>query len=86
MSFSSDVKQTLCEISYECDNCIKAELAGIISFSGQLNFDMLKLSTEKQYIAQRITECIYKCTNEKISYIKGRNIKSLKGFMNSHAN
>lgn len=75
MSFSSEIRKRLCEISQECDSCVPAELAGIMSFSGQLNADMLKFVTEKKYIAQKITEDISKCIGEKISFSGEKNIK-----------
>ena len=75
MSFSSEIRKTLCKVEPECKKCTVAELAGIMSFSGQLNSDMLKIVTEKKYIAEKIADCILKFTGEKISYEGQRNIK-----------
>lgn len=65
MSFSSEVRKTLCDVDLECSYCSFAELSGIISFTGQLNSDILRFVTEKKYIAKRITDDIYICTGEK---------------------
>lgn len=75
MSFSSDVRKTLCGVLGECEFCTSAELAGIMSFSGQLNADKLKFVTEKAYIAERIAEDILKCTGRRVSYNDQKNIK-----------
>lgn len=75
MSFSSEVRKALCEVEADCGACVRAELAGIMSFSGELNFDMLRFITEKNYIAARIADDIYKCTNERITYSGAKNIK-----------
>lgn len=75
MSFSSDVRKTLCKVPEECEFCIVAELAGIMSFSGQLNADKLKFVTEKKFIAEKIVCDILKSTGEKVTYSGDRNIK-----------
>lgn len=75
MSFSSEIRKGLCQIPKECETCIPSELAGIMSFSGQLNADMLRFVTEKKYIAEKITQNIADCTGAKVLYEGERNIK-----------
>ncbi len=75
MSFSSNIKKTLCQAEAECENCFCAELAGIMSFSAQLNSDRLKFVTENKYIAERIAKCIYECIGEIVSFSASRNIR-----------
>lgn len=75
MSFSSEIRKSLCVIPKECNGCISAELAGIMSFSGQLNADMLRFVTEKKYIAKKIARNIEECTGIEVSYEGERNIR-----------
>lgn len=75
MSFSSEIKKTLCETEFECIEDCRAELAGIMSFSAQLNADRLRIVTEKKYIAQRIAKDIYECTGEMVAFSASKNIR-----------
>lgn len=75
MSFSSEIKKALCEAEYECENCCRAELAGIMSFSAQLNADVLKIVTEKSYIAKRVARDIYESTGEMAVFSASKNIR-----------
>lgn len=75
MSFSSEIKQSLCEVPFDCKMCISAELAGIISFSGQFNADRLKLVTEKKFTAERMIQDIKKCTGKDLKVEGSRTIR-----------
>lgn len=75
MSFSSEIKKTLSQAEFECECCCCAELAGIMSFSAQLNSDILKFVTEKRYIAERIAKDIYECTGEMVTFSVSKNIR-----------
>lgn len=75
MSFSSDVRRTLCAAEEKCDACAAAELAGIMSFSGQLSSDKLWFITEKDFIADKIASDILKCTGKSVVYSGEKNIK-----------
>lgn len=75
MSFSSDVRRTLCGAEEKCEACTAAELAGIMSFSGRLSSDELCFLTEKDFIADKIASDILKCTGKRITYSGEKNIK-----------
>ena len=61
MSFSWDIKQKLCEISSDCPYCVRSELAGIVGFSGEFTESRLKLLTEHEALAKRITDDLMEC-------------------------
>lgn len=56
MSFSSDIKEALSKTPLKCQNCIIAELAGILRISGNISADRIKFTTENQGVAKRITK------------------------------
>lgn len=62
MSFSSDVKNELCRLELEKKCCVKAELAGIISFCGSYNSanNTLTVKTENAGVARRVFSLIKK--------------------------
>lgn len=55
MSFSSDIKKSLSEIPLKCQNCVIAELAGILRISGQISDNRIKFTTENKSVANRVT-------------------------------
>ena len=61
MSFSWDIKEKLCTISGECPYCIRAEIAGIVGFSGEFSENLLRLMTEQQTLADRIVHDLKEC-------------------------
>ena len=61
MSFSWDIKQKLCEITSDCPYCSRSELAGIVGFSGDFSESHLKLLTEHETLANRITDNLKDC-------------------------
>ncbi len=76
MSFSWDIKQKLCGLSSDCPYCIRSELAGIVGFSGDFSESRLKLLTEHQLLAERITEDLKECigTSPDVSGEKSKRI------------
>lgn len=62
MSFSSDVKEELCKIPLDNSCCARAELAGIISFCGNIvtrpDSIALRIRTENYFVAKRVQELI----------------------------
>ena len=75
MSFSSEIRKTLCMGEFECGKCEFAELAGIISFSGEYNRDRMRIVTEKHYTADRILNDIFSCTGKNLEKNGERSIK-----------
>lgn len=61
MSFSWDIKEKLCTLSGECPYCIRAEIAGIVGFSGEFSENLLRLMTEQQTLADRIVYDLKEC-------------------------
>ena len=54
MSFSSDIKEKLCTIDFQCGKCIDAELAGVFRTSMREDAGALKFTTENQAVVQRV--------------------------------
>ncbi len=54
MSFSSDIKQSLCKTEHECPECKKAELSGFFGFTGRLDADEIRFSATLKEAAKRI--------------------------------
>lgn len=54
MSFSSDIKQSLCKTSYECSECRKAELSGFFAFTGRLDASEIRFGTTLKEVTKRI--------------------------------
>ena len=48
MSYSSDIKDKLCEIENECSFCDRAQLAAIVRYTGRLKDNKLALYTENE--------------------------------------
>ena len=65
MSFSWDIKQKLCQIISDCPYCARSELAGIVGFSGDFSESRLKLLTEHETLANRITDNLEQCVGIK---------------------
>lgn len=61
MSFSWDIKKKLCGAEIKCPYCTRSELAGIVGFSGDFSESRLKLMTEHELLADRITADIEEC-------------------------
>lgn len=55
MSFSSDIKNSLCRIPLECPRCAAAELAGMMRLSGKLN-EEIKFTTENAAVSKRASD------------------------------
>ncbi len=58
MSFSSDIKEKLCTIDFQCGKCIDAEIAGLLRTSQIANFEMLAFTTENRSVAQLVEKYI----------------------------
>lgn len=71
MSFSSDIKDQLCNNEFECNACIYAELAGILEFAAILKDGVLKIATENENAISRIKSDIYKCFSYTPDVISG---------------
>lgn len=56
MSFSSDIKECLCNIEYECPDCRVAELAGFFRFTGKLSKEPVKAFVSNDLMKKRISE------------------------------
>lgn len=73
MSFSSDIKETLCKASLtrskNCENCRKACLAGILEFAGKENGGKIHFGTSNEYVADYITDTFSLC-GVTVKYIK----------------
>lgn len=54
MSFSSDIKEALVKIPFDCPNCAAAETAGMLRISGKLAEDRIKFTTENRAVAGRL--------------------------------
>ena len=58
MSFSSQIKEKLCETEYTCGRCAVYETAGALNFGGVVSEGKIRFSTEKDFVARRIKENI----------------------------
>lgn len=58
MSFSSEIKDSLCRTQIGCEMCRAAEIAGMIRFTGSEKNGKIRFSTENAYAAERLTENI----------------------------
>lgn len=71
MSFSSDVKKELCRIELEKKCCVRAELAGIISFCGTYktvpDSPVLVVKTENAAVARRVFVLVKKLFGENVT-------------------
>lgn len=54
MSFSSDIKQILCETEYECPCCRTAELAGALGSTGRLEGGIIRFNSSSKAVSERI--------------------------------
>lgn len=54
MSFSSDIKESLCKSEYRCPNCARAELAGFLRFTGRLGGGPVKIHVTLVPVAHRL--------------------------------
>lgn len=74
MSFSSDIKETLCREGgvrrRECENCRAACLAGIFIFAGRTDGSKIRFTTENEYVADYITDSIVDGFGGSIEYTK----------------
>lgn len=70
MSFSADIKKQLSLIENECELCDKAQLCGILEFSGTVKNDVLKVITENENVANTITRLMKKCFDADLKYTK----------------
>lgn len=59
MSFSTDVKKTICKTEYECPGCRLCELSGFFSFIGRMSEDDIKYSVAVTDTAKRIERALY---------------------------
>lgn len=60
MSFSSQIKDSLCRTQIDCEMCRAAEIAGMLRFTGSEADGEIRFSTENAYAAERLTENIKK--------------------------
>ncbi len=58
MSFSSDIKNRLCEADYCCPRCALAELSGMVRFAGSFKNGRLRLAGENERVAKRTLDDI----------------------------
>ena len=58
MSFSSDIKQVLCETGYECPFCRTAELAGVFCFTGRLEESNIRFNSASKTVVSRIKRAV----------------------------
>lgn len=68
MSFSSEVKERLCECKNKCANCVAAETAGILFFGGRVSGDTIQFATENEKTAKRLIKNIYEYIGETAEY------------------
>ena len=68
MSYSSDIKDKLCEIENECSFCDRAQLAAIVRYTGRLKDIKLALYTENETCAKKMCELTEKCTGISDTY------------------
>lgn len=68
MSYSSDIKDKLCEIENECSFCDRAQLAAIVRYTGRLKDNKLALYTENETCAKKMCELTEKCTGISDTY------------------
>lgn len=54
MSFSSQIKEILCKMEYECPGCRLAEIAGFFACSGKISQSELKFSVSNESLSNRI--------------------------------
>lgn len=53
-SFASEIKREICNVPIKAPCCSVAELAGVVSFAGNIKNDKLYIKTEASFIAKRI--------------------------------
>lgn len=58
MSFSSDIKLSLCKTEYECKDCRKAELSGFFDFAGRAEEDEIRFGTTLKEVRERILSAL----------------------------
>ena len=68
MSFSSEIKQCLCETAYECEECRKAELAGVFDFTGRIEDDTPRFNSSSDFVLKRVCKAIFEEFGTDISY------------------
>lgn len=59
MSFSADVKKTICKTEYDCPSCRLSELSGFFSFIGRTTEDGIRYSIAVGDIAERIQTALF---------------------------
>ena len=58
MSFSSDIKQCLCETGYDCPECRTAELAGVFVFTGRLDTQTPRFYSSSEAVTERVRKAL----------------------------
>lgn len=71
MSFSSDIKEKLCQYNAECPRCLNAEIAGMIRTASKTDKIELKLKTENEFVAKRIVNDICEVFGISVDIAKG---------------
>lgn len=71
MSFSSDIKKRLCREPLGEMHCIYSELAGMLRFSGKINHEIIRLSTENEDAVKRLILELKEGFCVEIPYTKG---------------
>ena len=59
MSFSSQIKNSLCKTETDCEMCRFAEIAGILRFTGSVTDGKIRFSTENECVADRLYEDLH---------------------------
>ena len=58
MSYSSEIKETICKTSYECPGCRLAEIAGYFAFRGRVGEGEFRLSSTISAVSERMVRAI----------------------------
>lgn len=68
MSFSSDIKIRLCSVPFDCGECAKAELAGLVGFAGHESGNTIRFNIESEAVAKRLESDIFDVMHTKTGY------------------
>ena len=68
MSFSSDIKNRICNIKNECLSCDRAQLGAMVRYTGRIKDNTLLLYTENEACAKKLCDLINNVTGLLTSY------------------
>ena len=71
MSFSSEIKDRLCSLSFSCTACVAAETAGMLRFGGALTGEGVRFSTESFPVASRLHNNIEEISGIDAGFVSG---------------